>query len=193
MQKLIVFNQVSLDGYFTDEKNDMSFARIARPDAEWDAFVNGNASGGGTLLFGRITYEMMASYWPTPMAAEAMPVVARRMNSAPKVVFSRTLDKVSWNNTRLVKSNLIGEVQKMKQETGEGMAIMGSGTIVSQLAQEGLIDEYQIVVEPIALGSGRTLFDGIRDRLPLKLKSTRAFGNGNVLLCYEPNGVKGNL
>lgn len=186
MQKLTVFNHISLDGYFTDEKNDMSFARNASPDPEWDAFVEGNAGGGGTLLFGRITYEMMASYWPTQMAAEAMPVVAKRMNSAPKVVFSRTLDKVSWNNTRLVKSNLIGEVQKLKQSAGEGMVIFGSGTIVSQLASEGLIDEYQMIVDPVALGSGRTLFDGMKKQLPLKLNKTRVFGNGNVLLCYEP-------
>ena len=186
MQKLIVFNQVSLDGYFTDAKGDISFAQNSRPDAEWDAFVESNASGGGILLFGRITYELMVSFWPTPVAAESMPLVAERMNSAPKVVFSRTLDKASWNNTRLVKGDLVGEIRRMKQEPGEGMVILGSGSLVSQLAQHGLIDEYQIVVEPVALGQGRTMFEGIKKRLPLKLIKTRAFGNGNVLLCYEP-------
>ena len=186
MRKLIVFNHVSLDGYFTDAKGDMSFARNDRQDAEWDAFVASNASGGGMLLFGRITYELMASFWPTPFAAESMPVVAQQMNSLPKVVFSRTLDKASWNNTKLVKSDMTGEIRRMKKELGEDMVIFGSGSIVSQLAQEGLIDEYQIVIDPVALGKGRTLFDGIKDKLPLKLKKTRAFGNGNVLLCYEP-------
>ena len=186
MRKLIVFNHVSLDGYFTDAKGDMSFARNDRQDAEWDAFVASNASGGGTLLFGRITYELMASFWPTPFAAESMPVVAERMNNLPKVVFSRTLDKASWNNTKLVKSDMTGEIRRMKKELGEDMVIFGSGSIVSQLAQEGLIDEYQIVIDPVALGKGRTMFDGIKDKLPLKLKKTRAFGNGNVLLCYEP-------
>jgi len=186
MRKLIVFNHVSLDGYFTDARGDMSFARNENPDAEWDAFVTGNASGGGMLLFGRITYELMASFWPTPVAAESMPDVAERMNNLPKVVFSRTLEAVSWNNTKLVKGDLADAIRKMKQEAGEDMVIFGSGSIVSQLAQESLIDEYQIVVDPIALGKGRTMFDGIKKKLPLKLKNTRTFGNGNVLLCYEP-------
>ena len=186
MRKLIVFNHVSLDGYFTDAKGDMSFAQNAKPDAEWDAFVASNASGGGVLLFGRITYELMASFWPTPLAAENMPVVAERMNNLPKVVFSRTLEEASWNNTKLVKDDMTGEIRRMKKEEGEDMVIFGSGTIVSQLAQEGLIDEYQIVVDPVALGKGRTMFDGIKEKLPLKLKETRTFGNGNVLLCYEP-------
>ena len=186
MRKLIVFNHVSLDGYFTDAKGDMSFARNDHQDAEWDAFVASNASGGGMLLFGRITYELMASFWPTPFAAENMPLVAQQMNNLPKVVFSRTLDKASWNNTKLVKDDLTGEIRRMKKEPGEDMVIFGSGSIVSQLAQEGLIDEYQIVVDPVILGKGRTMFDGIKEKLPLKLKKTRTFGNGNVLLRYEP-------
>jgi dihydrofolate reductase len=104
----------------------------------------------------------------------------------PKVVFSRTLDHASWNNTTLLKGDPAAEMRKMKQETGEGLAILGSGSIVSQLAQEGLIDEYQVVVNPVVLGKGRTMFDGVKDKLSLKLTKTRAFGNGNVLLCYEP-------
>ena len=108
------------------------------------------------------------------------------MNKLPKVVFSRTLDKVSWDNTRLVKGDLATEVRKMKQAPGEGMVILGSGSIVSQLTQAGLIDEYQIVVKPVALGEGRTMFDGLKQKLALKLTKTRAFTNGNVLLCYEP-------
>ena len=102
MRTLGVFNQVSLDGYFTDANGDMSFARKDVGDAEWHAFVAGNASGGGTLLFGRITYELMASFWPTPLAAKLMPVVAERMNSLPKVVFSRTLRQASWSNRNVL-------------------------------------------------------------------------------------------
>ena len=186
MRKLIVFNHVSLDGYFTDENNDMSFARNPIPDAEWDAFVASNAGSGGTLVFGRITYELMAGFWPTPLAAESMPDVAERMNNLPKVVFSSTLQEASWNNTKLVKDDMVGEIRKMKQEAGKDMVIFGSGTIVSQLTHEGLIDEYQIVVDPVALGKGRTMFEGMKEKLPLTLKQTRTFGNGNVLLCYEP-------
>jgi dihydrofolate reductase len=186
MRRLIVFNHISLDGYFTDANGEMNFARNDIPDAEWDAFVAGNASGGGTLVFGRVTYELMASFWPTPMAAEQMPDVAERMNNLPKVVFSRTMEKASWNNTTLVKDDLAGEIRKMKREEGEGMVIFGSGTIVSQLAQEGLIDEYQFVVDPVVLGKGRTMFEGIKGKLTLKLTKSRTFGNGNILLWYEP-------
>jgi len=184
MRKLIVFNNVTLDGYFTDMNGDMSWAH--KSDAEWKAFVEGNASGGGALLFGRITYELMASYWPTPFAMKNDPVIAERMNNLPKVVFSRTLDKASWSNTKVVKGNLAAEVRKMKKEPGEHMVIFGSGSIVSQLAQEGLIDEYQIVVIPVVLGGGRTMFDGVKEKLSLRLKTSRAFSNGNVFLCYEP-------
>jgi dihydrofolate reductase len=132
----------------------------------------------------------MASYWPTPHAAQNFPIVAQGMNSMPKVVFSRTLDKATWNNTKLVKSGVAAEIRKMKSEPGPGMVILGSGSIVSQLAEEGLIDEYQMVVNPTALGKGRTMFDGIKEKLSLKLTGTRAFGNGNVVLCYEPNAAQ---
>ena len=184
MRSLIVFNHVSLDGYFVDKKGDMRWAH--KQDPEWNQFVAGNARGGGVLLFGRVTYEMMASYWPTPMAAQNSPAVAERMNNLQKVVFSRTLEKASWNNTKLVKGDLATEVRKMKQDSSEGLVIMGSGTIVSQLAQEGLIDEFQIVVCPIVIGSGRTLFEGVTEKLNLKLTKSRTFGNGNVYTCYEP-------
>jgi dihydrofolate reductase len=184
MRRLIAFEAVSLDGFFTDAKGDMSWAH--KQDPEWNAFAASNASGDGALLFGRVTYEMMASFWPTPAAMETMPAVAEGMNNMPKVVFSRTLEKASWKNTKLVKGDIVAEVRKMKKESGPGMAILGSGTIVSQLAQAGLIDEFQIVVNPIVLGKGRTLFEGVKEKLALKLIKTRAFGNGNVVLYYEP-------
>ena len=186
MRKLVVFNNVTLDGYFASLNGDFSWAHSGNDDAEFNAFVAGNASGGGQLLLGRITYELMASYWPTAVAIKNDPIVAEGMNSMPKVVFSRTLDKVSWSNTKLVKGDIASEIRKMKKEPGPGMAILGSGTIVSQLALEGLIDEYQVVVNPVVLGQGRTMFDGIKEKLTLKLTKTRSFSNGKVFLCYEP-------
>ena len=185
MIKLIVFNSVSLDGYFTDAKGDMSWAH--KSDPEWTAFSADNAKDPeGTLLFGRVTYEMMASYWPTPRAKQDMPVVARTMNAKSKVVFSRTLSEVSWSNTRLVKTGMIEEVRRLKhQDSGKAIVLMGSGSIVSQLTAAGLIDEYQIVVTPLVLGKGRTMFEGIEDRLALKLTGSRPFANGNVVLHYE--------
>jgi dihydrofolate reductase len=175
---------VTLDGYFAGKNGDISWAK-GHMDAEFNAFVTDNAKSGGLLLLGRITYELMTSYWPTPQAMENDPVVAERMNNLPKVVLSRTLDKASWKNTKLVKGDMAAEVRKMKKEPGTDITILGSGSIVSQLAQERLIDEYQFVVNPVVLGEGRTMFDGIKDKLTLKLTKTRTFGNGNVLLCYE--------
>lgn len=184
MPRLTVFNHVTLDGFFADINGDMSWAH--RNDPEWNAFVDENAGGGGQLIFGRITYDLMVSFWPTPLAKESFPVVAERMNHLPKVVFSRTLEKASWNNTRLARGPIGAEIRRMKKEPGAGMTILGSGSIVSPLAHEGLIDEYQIVLNPIVLGKGKTMFEGLKKKLALKLTNTRTFSNGNVLLCYEP-------
>jgi len=187
MRRLIVFNHVTLDGYFAGVNGDLSWARIGSDDAEYSAFVAENAQGGGQLLFGRVTYDLMAGYWPTPIATQHDPVVAAAMNSMPKVVFSRTLDRASWSNTRLIEGDIVSEIRKMKEESGPGMAILGSGSIVSQLAPERLIDEYQMVVDPVALGKGRTMFEGIQQMLTLTLTKTRTFKNGKVYLCYEPS------
>ena len=184
MRKLIVFNQVSLDGYFTDGGGDMSWAH--KHDPEWTEFVSANASGGGTLVFGRVTYDLMKSYWPTPAAQKNDPVVADAMNKLDKVVFSRTLAAPSWQNTRLVTGDIVAETRKLKSESGPGMVIMGSGTIVSQLTAARLIDEYQLVLNPIVLGRGRTMFEGVPGKVSLVLKKTRSFGNGNIVSWYEP-------
>lgn len=184
MRKLSVFNHISLDGYFVDKNGQMSWAK-AHQDQEWNSFVAENAKGGGALVFGRVTYQMMAGFWPTPMAKEMMPDVAERMNNGPKIVFSRTLDSATWNNTRLIKGDLVGEVRKLKEESGDDMVIMGSGTIIAQLAPAHLIDSYQFVVNPIVLGGGRTMFQDLPNQLNLTLKESRAFGNGNVVLTYE--------
>src|SRR5882672_11505255 len=181
MRKLIVFNNVSLDGYFADARSDMSWAH--NQDAEWLAFAAENAKGGGgALLLGRVTYDMMAGYWPTPAAAAAAPDVAAGMHRLQKVVFSRTMKTPAWQNTTLVKEDIVEAVKKLKNEPGEGMVILGSGSIVSQLTQAGLIDEYQIIVHPIVLGSGRSMFEGVKNTIPLALKKTRVFGNGNVVM-----------
>lgn len=186
MRSLVVFNNVTLDGYFTGRKGDFSWAHSGRPDPEFDAFVAGNAAGGGELLFGRITYEMMAGYWPSPMARENDPAVAERMNARPKVVFSRTLARAAWSNTQVVKDDLVATVRRMKAGPGDGMVVLGSGTIVAQLAAAGLVDEYQLVVQPVVLGAGRTLFDGVSGPVALELKASRAFPGGKVLLTYAP-------
>jgi dihydrofolate reductase len=183
MRRVVVFNNVSLDGYIADEGGDMSWAH--QQDPEWLAFTSENASGRAEFVFGRVTYELMAGWWPTPPALQAMPDVARAMNETPKVVFSRTLEKATWQNTRLVKTDPAPEVRRMKAEPGPDMVIMGSGTIVSQLTDARLIDEYQVVLHGIALGRGKGMFD-VGEKTRLALKKSRVFGNGNVVLWYEP-------
>ena len=186
MRRLTMFNNLTLDGFFSDRNGTTRWAHQREPDEEWTAFVSDNASGGGALVFGRITYDEMVRFWPTPEAHKMMPVVARRMNEMPKIVFSRKLAEVTWNNTRLVKGDPAEEIRKLKKEAGPDLAIMGSGTIVSQLAAAGLIDEYQLVINPFILGKGRTLFEGLQDQLDLRLVGSRTFKNGNVLVRYEP-------
>jgi dihydrofolate reductase len=183
MRKVNVFNNVSLDGFFTDAKGDMSWAH--KQDEEWNAFASANASGNGELLFGRVTYDMMAAFWPTPQAAKMLPKVAAGMNAMRKTVFSRTLDTVAWQNTVLLKGDLVTEVRRLKQQPGSDIVILGSGSIVSQLTQARLIDEYQLVLNPIVVGRGRSLFETVVDTLNLTLTKTQSFRNGNVVLWYE--------
>jgi dihydrofolate reductase len=183
MSKLSVFNLVTLDGYFAGEDGDISWHNV---DAEFQEYAQKKFNLGNVLLFGRSTYELMANYWTSQDALKNDPIVAQGMNSSSKIVFSRTLNEVGWNNTRLVRDDMLGEVRKLKQLSGQDMTIQGSGSIVAQLSMAGLIDEYQILLNPVALGKGTTMFEGIKNRFALRLTGSRTFGNGNVLLCYVP-------
>jgi dihydrofolate reductase len=184
MRKLRVYNQVSLDGYIADRSGDMSWAH--RHDPEWNEFVAGNASGGGELVFGRVTYEMMAGAWGSAEGRARNPHVAERMTALPKLVFSRSLAQATWANTRLVNGDIAAETRRIKAEPGPDLVIMGSASIVAQLSEARLIDEYQVVLCPIVLGGGRTMFDGVRTPLRLAPTQTRSFANGNVVLWYVP-------
>jgi dihydrofolate reductase len=184
MRTLSVFEHVSLDGYFVDASGDMSWAHL-NADREWNEFTNENASGDAVLVFGRVTYDMMAGYWLTAQARRNNPLVAERMNAMPKIVFSRTLREAAWQNTRVVKGDIAAHMRALKEQPGPDLVIMGSGTIVAQLTQADVIDAYQIVVNPIVLGAGRTLFEGVEKPVRLALKQERRFGNGNMVLWYE--------
>jgi dihydrofolate reductase len=184
-RRLSAFMQISLDGYYCDARGDMSFAHKAADDEEWQEFVEGNTGGGGMLLFGRLTYELMANWWPTPMAAEAMPEVAARMNAMPKVVASRTLSRAPWTNTTIIRDDLAASVRQLKESPGPDITILGSGSIVTQLAESRLLDELQVVVNPIALGAGKALFTGLRQPLPLRTAKSRRFANGSIVLWYS--------
>ena len=186
MPRISSFFSVSLDGFFADEKGDVSWTHDPSGDPEWNAFVSDNASGDGQLLMGRKTFEMMQSYWPTPAAKAAMPAVAEGMNRMPKHVASRTMKSATWNNTHLIPGDLVASVRRLKEAPGPDIATLGSGSIVSQLAQAGLVDEFQVVTIPILLGKGRHMFGDIPAPLRLRTVRSRAFNNGNVVTWYAP-------
>jgi dihydrofolate reductase len=181
----MVFNNVSLDGYFAGPGGDLNWAHQGAEDPEFAAFIAGNAGGEGMLVLGRVTYDMMVSYWPTPVAREQNREVAEGMNAMPKLLFSRTLTNSDWNNTTVVKGNPVAELKKRKA-AGVDMTILGSGSLVIQLAPSGIIDEYQMVLNPVVLGSGRTMFEGVPKQLCLSPTSIRQFRNGKVVLSYVP-------
>jgi dihydrofolate reductase len=185
MGKLSVYNFVSINGYFKGPNEDISWAHqnASREERE---FAAENAQSGAILLFGRKTYEMMVSYWPTPEAKKNNAGVAEGMNKAEKIVFSKTLKKADWKNTRIINDNLEEEVRKLKESSGRDITILGSGSIVNQLSEEGLIDKFQLMVHPVAIGNGTPLLKDIHKNIDLELIKTRSFKNGIVLLCYQP-------
>lgn len=179
MRTLRVFESISVDGYFTDAHGDMSWAHAIAPDREFEDWVGNNASQNGELLFGRKTYEQMAAFWPTPLAAERMPVIAKGINAAKKYVASRTLVP-TWNNTTALR-DLVADVRALKATSGPGLVVLSSGSIAAQLGDAGLVDEYQFVIVPIVLGAGRTV---VSTKRKLALLDQRVFKNGNVVTTY---------
>ena len=183
MRKLIFFMLTTLDGYYAGPNGEIDWHNV---DDEFNEFAIDQLNSVDTLLFGRVTYEGMASYWPTPDAIADDPVVAGKMNQLQKIVFSKTLDKVVWENTRLIKANAPEEIAKLKEQPGKDLIIFGSSDLAVTLIPYGSIDEYRIMVNPIVLGNGKPVFKGIKDKLKLRLIKTKTFRSGNVLLFYQP-------
>lgn len=183
MRKLVVFNFLTLNGYFEGPGGDLSWHRHGEEESQ---FAAESAGQGSVLLFGRTTYEHMAAFWPTSMAMQQMPAVAKGMNEAEKIVFSRTLKTADWENTNIISGDLTKEVSRLKKVQGKDMCLLGSGSILTQLADAGLIDEYQFMVDPVALGGGTPAFKGLKKKLELRLVSTRKFSSGVILLNYQP-------
>jgi dihydrofolate reductase len=173
----------SLDGYFEDERQSLDWHNV---DPEFDRFSIEQLSSVDTILFGRKTYEMMAAFWPTEQAIQEDPVVAEHMNSLPKLVFSKSLKSAAWQNTHIIRNNEIGEVITLKQSEGGDIAVFGSSDLGVTLLQAGLLDEIRVLVNPLLLGVGKSLFTGLKQRVKLTLQSRRTFSNGNVLLTYQP-------
>lgn len=183
MRKLNVFNFITLDGYYKGPNEDTSWHKHGEEEAKYS---EESLKEDNTLLFGRVTYEMMAGFWPSPAALQSFPAVAKGMNKAEKIVFSKTLKKAEWKNTKLISTNMLEEIKKMKQTPGKNMTLLGSGSILTQFADTNLIDEYQVMIDPIAIGKGTSIFKGLKHHLDLKLIKTRTFKSGVILLCYQP-------
>ena len=182
MRKLYSFMVVTLDGFYEGPNGEFDWPVV---DDEFNEFGIEQLQDTDLLLFGRKTYEGMASYWPTPAAREDDPAVAELMNTLPKIVVSTTLTSADWSNTRLVNENVAEEIAKLKQEPGKGLAVMGSPSLTVSLLGMGLVDELRVMVHPVLLGGGRSLFQSIEGRRSLELRQTRTFSSGNVLLTYR--------
>ena len=188
MRKVIVTMWVTLDGFIAGPNEEMDWVMV---DDKMGKYEDDLVSAADTLILGRVTYQSFAGAWPyvpeSSSASEGEKEYARKLNAMRKIVFSRTLEKAEWNNSSLEKEVLPEEIAKMKQEPGKDMVIYGSASIVQAFTNAGLIDEYQILVHPVVLGSGKPLFTNIKDRVHLKLVKSETFPSGVVLLQYQAN------
>lgn len=164
MRKLSVFNFISLNGCYKGPNEDISWHKHGKEENE---FAEEDISSDNILLFGRVTYEMMAGYWPTDEAIKNEPELAEGMNKSEKIVFSKTLNEANWNNTRIISSNIIDEIKKIKLTPGKDMTLLGSGKILTQFAEAGLIDNFQIMVDPVVISNGTSIFADIKNNLNL--------------------------
>ena len=181
MRKLILFNMVTTDGYFEGMQGDISWHKV---DEEVNEFITEQLRTTDTLLFGRRTYQVMEDFWPTEEAFRQDPAVAEMMGNYLKIIFSTTLQKTGWKNTRIINRNAVEEIEKLKKMPGKDMFIFGSAELSQLLIQHQLIDEFRLMLNPVILGMGNPLFK--KKHLDLQLIKVKVFGNGNVLLCYLP-------
>ncbi len=182
MSKIILFNMMSIDGFFEGTGQRIDWHNV---DADFNDFAIEQLNDAAVLLFGRITYELMANYWPSADALANDPVVAGKMNSIPKIVFSKTLSKADWNNTLVAKENIEEVCKKLKQEYEKNIFIFGSADLASSFINLKLIDEYRLIINPVILGQGNPLFKLRANQLNLRFISARVFSSGNVLLFYR--------
>jgi dihydrofolate reductase len=186
MRKVTLFMHISLDGFAAGPNGELDWISY---DAELEKYAEGVVSTVGAALYGRVTYHMMEGYWPTvltnPASTKHELDHAHWIENISKIVFSKTLEKVEWNNTRLIKDNITEEISKLKQQPGQDLVIFGSPGLAQTFMQLGLIDGYRLTVNPVVLGSGIPLFKDIEDRLNLKLLETKTLHSGVVALHYE--------
>lgn len=182
MARIIAYNFTSLNGYFKGINEDISWHSHAEDESKYSEEMLGLDN---ILLFGHKTYNQMASFWPTPAALDMFPAVAKGMNKAEKIVYSTQPIKVDWENTRNVSGDIVEKTRLLKQSSKKDMTILGSGSIISLFADHGLIDEFQIMIDPVALPSGTPVFKDIKRNIKMKFKDFKSFKSGVVLLNYQ--------
>ena len=181
MRKIILSNLMTLDGFFEGPDKELDWFMV---DEEFFEYVRELLNEVDTILFGRVTYQMMVKYWPNATDNDA--TITHKMNHLQKIIFSKTLKRVDWNHAELATADLSKEVRKLKEQNGKDMVLLGSGSLVSQLSQLGLIDEYRLIIHPVILGKGNFLFKGIGDKIQLKLLQSKIFKSGVTILYYVP-------
>jgi dihydrofolate reductase len=188
MRKVIVSMNVTLDGFMAGPGCELDW-HFNFWNEEMSEYAGKQLNGADTILLGRVTYNAMAKYWPFVTVDPSYPrediAFADMMNSHQKIVFSGTLEKASWNNTRLVKENSSRKIVRLKQQPGKNILIYGSGSIISALMRWELIDEYMLWVHPVVLGKGKQLFSDLTNRITLQLVGTKTFNSGVVLIYYQ--------
>lgn len=188
MRKLVLFLHASLDGFVEGPKGEMDIGWVSY-DSDLEKHAKEILSTADTVIWGRGTYQMMHSYWPSvpsnPSASQHERDHAEWIEKTAKVVFSTTLEKVEWNNSRLVTENVEEEIKNLKQNPGKDMVILGSPRLAHQLMQLDLIDEYKITVSPVLVGRGLPLFQGLEEQVNLKLIENKTFDSGAIGLVYQ--------
>ena len=174
---------ISVDGNFVDAAGKIDWHLV---DGAFKEYAAGFLDEVDTLIMGRVTYELMAAYWPAPETITDDPLIAARMNTLSKIVISRTLRHPLWANSSVVSGDVPAYIKNLKQQPGKALAIFGSSRLATSLIKHLLIDEYRIIVSPVILGGGEKIFNDITGRVALNLSNHRIFASGNVLLCYHP-------
>lgn len=188
MRKLVLFLHASLDGFVEGPNGEMDIGWVSY-DSDLEKHAKEILSTADTVIWGRGTYQMMHSYWTSvpsnPSASQHERNHAEWIEKTAKIVFSTTLEKVEWNNSRLVKEDVEEEIKNLKQQPGKDMVILGSPRLAHYLMQLDLIDEYKITVSPVLIGSGLPLFQGHKEKINLKLIENKTFDSGAIALVYQ--------
>jgi len=187
MRKIIVSEMISLDGFFAGKDGNINWHVVEKDFNEAATKLLNEVD---TILFGRITYDLFESYWPAaekdPKTFEDDLVIAKKINEMKKIVFSKSLKQVGWNNVELKPEITVAEIESLKRGPGKDIVVYGSGTIVQKLTELGLVDEYRLFVAPVFLGEGKLLLNHLNNNLKLKLTNNTAFSSGVEALRYVP-------